>query len=173
MRSTRSSYRAVLRGSVAALTALPFLVQSSLGAVTSFHGEKMIKHSDVPPSQVLVHNVKTPRGGNDNNTTTPIKHVIIIVGENRSFDHLYGTYVSPSGDSVKNILSEGIVNADGTPGPNFRKAAQMQASDTDAYSVSPTITGPYKKLPAPNLAFTPESQSYAGAPWVSTEVAGQ
>jgi phospholipase C len=26
-------------------------------------------------------------------TATPIKHVIIIVGENRSFDHLFATYV--------------------------------------------------------------------------------
>ena len=25
-------------------------------------------------------------------TATPIKHVIIIVGENRSFDHLFATY---------------------------------------------------------------------------------
>ena len=29
----------------------------------------------------------------DNRTATPIKHVIIIVGENRSFDHLFATYV--------------------------------------------------------------------------------
>ena len=174
MQSRKSSLRAVLRGGVAAFVALPLLVQSTLAGVTSFHGEKLIRSSNVPPSQVVVHSVKTPMGRNDNNTATPIKHVIIIiVGENRSFDHLYATYVSPSGDSVKNLLSEGIVNADGTPGPNFSRAKQMQASDTDTFSVSPTITGPYHKLPAPNLAFTPVSQSYAGAPWVSTEVAGQ
>ncbi|HXA23547.1 MAG TPA: hypothetical protein VNW90_14735, partial [Acetobacteraceae bacterium] len=28
-------------------------------------------------------------GGNDGNTTTPIKHLIVIYGENRSFDHLF------------------------------------------------------------------------------------
>ena len=28
---------------------------------------------------------------------TPIQHVIIIVGENRTFDHLFGTYVPPQG----------------------------------------------------------------------------
>jgi phospholipase C len=27
--------------------------------------------------------------------TTPIEHVIVIVGENRSFDNLYGTYTPP------------------------------------------------------------------------------
>jgi phospholipase C len=173
MQPKNSSLRAVLRGSVAALTALPFLFQSTFAGVTSFHGEKTIKSTDAPPSQVLVHSVKTPMGRNDSNTTTPIKHVIIIVGENRSFDHLYGTYVSPSGDSVQNLLSEGIVNADGTPGPNFSKAAQMQATDTSTFSVSPTTTGAYSALPAPNLAFTPVTPSYAGAPWVSTKVAAQ
>ena len=29
---------------------------------------------------------------NDGNTTTPIKHVIVIIGENRTFDHLFATY---------------------------------------------------------------------------------
>jgi phospholipase C len=60
-------------------------------------------------------------------TATPIKHVIIIVGENRSFDHLFATYMPKSKeDKIKNLLSEGIVNADGTPGPNFAKAHQFQ-----------------------------------------------
>jgi hypothetical protein len=173
MQPRKSSLRAMLRGGVAALTALPFLVQSTLAGVTSFHGEKVIKSEGAPPSQVLLHSVKTPKGRNDDNTTSPIKHVIIIVGENRSFDHLYGTYVSPSGDSVQNLLSEGIVNADGTPGPNFSKAAQMQASDTTTFSVSPATSGSYSSLPPPNLAFTPVTTSYAGAPWVNTTVAGQ
>jgi phospholipase C len=60
-------------------------------------------------------------------TATPIKHVIIIVGENRSFDHLFATYVPKHEDeSVLNLLSEGIINADGTPGPNFSKAHQYK-----------------------------------------------
>ena len=33
---------------------------------------------------------------NEIRTATPIKHVIIIVGENRSFDHLFATYVPRS-----------------------------------------------------------------------------
>jgi phospholipase C len=60
-------------------------------------------------------------------TASPIKHVIIIVGENRSFDHLYATYVPKSrGEKVLNLLSESIVNADGSPGRNFAKAHQFQ-----------------------------------------------
>src|SRR5689334_17669739 len=55
-------------------------------------------------------------------TASPIKHVIIIVGENRSFDHIYATYRAKRHDEhVRNLLSEGIVNADGTPGPNFAR----------------------------------------------------
>src|ERR1041385_6368751 len=64
---------------------------------------------------------------NDNNTATPIRHVIVLIGENRTFDHVFATYVPPSGDSIANLLSEGIVHADGTPGENFGAAAQFKA----------------------------------------------
>src|ERR1700693_352923 len=56
-------------------------------------------------------------------TKSPIKHVIVLIGENRTFDHLFATYVPKSRDSVKNLLSEGIINADGSPGRHFAKAA--------------------------------------------------
>jgi phospholipase C len=60
-------------------------------------------------------------------TATPIKHVIIVVGENRSFDHLFATYVPPDPqEHVLNLLSEQIIQADGTPGPNFAQAHQYQ-----------------------------------------------
>src|SRR5215471_17295622 len=60
-------------------------------------------------------------------TATPIKHVIIIVGENRSFDHLFATYVPKhKHEHVLNLLAEGIINADGSPGPNFARAHQFE-----------------------------------------------
>lgn len=172
MKSTRSSLRAFLRGSVTGLAILPLISAASLAAVMTLHGEKMMK-ADATPSKPVVSmaRVRTPKGRNDQNTTTPIKHVIVIVGENRSFDHAFATYVAPSGDSVMNLLSEGIVNADGTPGPNFGQAAQQQATDTTTYSVSPATTGIYNPLPPPNLAYTPEYESYAGAPWVTKKLA--
>ncbi|HEY1710182.1 MAG TPA: alkaline phosphatase family protein [Rhizomicrobium sp.] len=173
MQSTRHSLKAVLRSGVAALAALTLTTSSTFAATATFHGEKQVEVKAAPANIALVPHVKTPLGVNDNKTTTPIKHVIIIVGENRSFDHLYGTYVSPSGDSVRNILSEGIVKADGTPGPNFKRAIQRQASDTTTFSIAPTITGAYKTLPAPNVNFTPQTTSYTGAPWVTPAVAGQ
>src|SRR6516162_10935669 len=59
-------------------------------------------------------------------TRSPIKHVIVLIGENRTFDHLFATYLPRGNESVKNLLSEGIVNADGTPGRHFKKAQQFQ-----------------------------------------------
>lgn len=56
------------------------------------------------------------------NTATPIKHVVVVIGENRGFDHIYATYVPQGGQTVLNLLSEGIVQADGSPGPNFAAA---------------------------------------------------
>jgi phospholipase C len=80
--------------------------------------------------------------------TTPIRHVIVIIGENRTFDHVFATY-QPHGDhhSVSNLLSKGIVNADGTPGPNFFLASQSSASDTTTYQLNPSGNTPYSVLP--------------------------
>ena len=63
----------------------------------------------------------------DIKTVTPIKHVIIIVGENRSFDHVFATYQPKNGEHVDNLLSKGIVKPDGTPGPNYALSTQYNA----------------------------------------------
>ncbi|WP_066514320.1 alkaline phosphatase family protein [Bradyrhizobium macuxiense] len=95
-------------------------------------------------------------GGHE--TKTPIKHVIVIVGENRSFDHVFGTYVPERhGESVMNLLSQGIVtldsNKNAVPGPNFERAHQQAATDAgpnDAFLLSPPKQNfPQDQLPAP------------------------
>src|ERR1700722_10459752 len=76
----------------------------------------------------------------DDDTATPIKHVIVIVGENRSFDHVFATYVpKKKGETVWNLLSEGIVTNTGAPGPNFQKFSQSAAKDQapDAFLLNP------------------------------------
>jgi phospholipase C len=88
----------------------------------------------------------------DSSTATPIKHVIVIVGENRSFDHLFATYVPKAGETVNNLLSEEIVKADGTPGPNYSRSAQFSADITGStsFQLSPTNKKTqYATLPAP------------------------
>jgi phospholipase C len=82
-------------------------------------------------------------------TTTPIEHVIIIVGENHTFDNLYGTYKPKAGQSIDNLLSKGIVNQDGTPGAHFKKAEQRIGRDEIRYNPETVSTGAYPTLPQP------------------------
>ncbi len=86
-------------------------------------------------------------------TATPIKHVIVIIGENHSFDNIFATYTPPRHQQIWNLLSEGIVTRTGAPGPNYADAEQLTASDTSTYTVTPTITGAYKTLPQPNTTY--------------------
>src|SRR5229473_1027737 len=75
---------------------------------------------------------KEPDAASQKQARTPIQHVIVIVGENRSFDHLFATYQPKKGESVDNLLSKKIVNEDGTPGKNFAAAYQYSADATDS-----------------------------------------
>ena len=92
-------------------------------------------------------------------TATPIKHVIVIIGENRTFDNVYGTYVPRKGQHVANLLSRGIVHADGSPGPNSVAAEQFRVSTINpvAYFIdTDKLTSPGKVPYAPFLP-TPEA----------------
>ena len=84
-------------------------------------------------------------------TRTPIKHVIVIIGENRTFDHIFATYKPKPGETVDNLLSRHIINADGTPGANYSYATQYSAEDThrDKYENSPQEKSFYATLPVP------------------------
>ena len=92
-------------------------------------------------------------------TATPIQHVIVLIGENRTFDHVFATYVPRSADSISNLRSKGIINADGTPGPHFSKAGQFQAiapyNSKYFISLAPNQKVPYQTLPSPSLNFAP------------------
>src|ERR1700730_4191516 len=103
------------------------------------------------------HTPNPPYDSDDRSRSTrsPIKHVILIIGENRTFDHVFATYTPPKGQTVWNLLSKGIVNKDGTPGPKVALARQWQATDTGTYSNSPTKTQPYSLLPDINTASAP------------------
>jgi phospholipase C len=80
-------------------------------------------------------------------TRTPIKHVIILIGENRGLDHTFGVYKPKGpGQTIANLLSKGIVNEDGSPGPHYGLAQQ--------YAVAPQ---PLWYFGAPDGAKTPYS----------------
>jgi phospholipase C len=87
--------------------------------------------------------------------------VIVLIGENRTFDNVYATYVPRHGQQVQNLLSKGIVNADGTPGPNHVLATQFTLSNISplSYFISTdNLTAPGKTVYAPFLP-TPEAGS--------------
>ena len=101
-------------------------------------------------------------------TATPIKHLIVVVGENVSFDTLFATYVPKPGQSIQNLLSQKIINADGTPGRNYRLAVQREARNNGyEYTLRPQRLKPYDQLPQPTLigVYDPVTlQPYDGIP---------
>jgi phospholipase C len=102
----------------------------------------------------FVSNAQAHDHDNDggNRARTPIKHVIVIVGENRSFDHLFATYEpAKEGESVDNLLSKRIIRKDGTPGSNFKQAEQNSADVTGSpdFQIAPKKKKLYAPMPAP------------------------
>ncbi len=108
-------------------------------------------------SSALAATAMQPESGPENPeripTETPIKHVIYIVGENRSFDNVYATYQPKHGETIWNLLSQGIVKADGTPGKNFAKGRQYQATSSNGrFFLSPQTKTAYTFLPVPTIS---------------------
>jgi phospholipase C len=124
---------------------------------------------------VAVTTAPTPpqSGKNDFRTRTPIKHVLVIIGENRSFDHVFATYKPKNGQRVDNLLAKKIVNEDGSPGPNFALAVQKSASDPGGgpFELSPGSQTPYTVLPpvlaggakTPNVSSLADAQQFESA----------
>jgi phospholipase C len=124
-----------------------------LGAsVTTLALSNAVRAEEGSASQNAVEHIRT---------ASPIKHVIIIVGENRSFDHLFATYRPKSDDEhVLNLLSERIVKADGSPNENFDRAHQFQitsAPNSGKFFISagPANKTLYTTLPAPDVGGVP------------------
>jgi phospholipase C len=113
---------------------------------------------------------------NTTKTRSPIKHVIVLIGENRGFDHTFGIYTPKGhGQKIRNLLSEGIINADGTPGPNISQAQQFSvAAQPSWYFGAPnsakTPYGGANLMPQPNTNGAPQAQSTSGAPFTSTAI---
>jgi phospholipase C len=69
-------------------------------------------------------------------TSTPIKHVVVIFGENESFDHYYGTYpnaLNPEGEPT-------FTAASGTPTVNGLTSTLLTANPTVSNTANPKGT---------------------------------
>jgi phospholipase C len=97
-------------------------------------------------------------------TVTPITHLIVILAENRTFDQVFATYQPRAGETVSNLLSKGIVDGRGLPGPRFADAAQSRATNASAYSLSPARHGQYATLPPPTTNEAHEKASDSDPP---------
>ncbi len=95
-------------------------------------------------------------------TASPIKHVIVLIGENRSFDHVFATYAPTNGQTVSNLLSKGIIDSDGKPGPNYSLSAQYSAVDTTTFAISPGGKKLYNNVP-PVIAGGPSTPYFPDA----------
>ena len=105
------------------------------------------------------------------NTESPIKHVIILIGENRGTDHTFGVY-KPRGkhQTISNILSKGIVNEDGSPGRNFSEAQQFSVKPQPLFYIgapkkAKTAYTANGQMPQPNTNGAPIAQGTTGAPF--------
>lgn len=109
-------------------------------------------------------------------TSSPIKRVIILIGENRGLDHTFGTYrPKGAGQTIKNLLSQGIVNEDGTPGPNFALAQQYSVgAQSSWYFGAPNgAKVPYDAvnvMPQPNTNGAPSAQGTSSPPFVTAMI---
>jgi phospholipase C len=117
---------------------------------------------------VMSFPVLSPADSGEVATASPIKHVIVIIGENRSFDHVFATYQPRAGQSVSNLLSRGIVTADGEPGSNYALGAQRSATDSGKYSISPADAQVYAHLPPPGTESAPTKAGDTHAPPFAT-----
>src|SRR5580700_2260985 len=114
---------------------------------------------------------KDPDAADAVKTESPIKHVIILIGENRGTDHTFGVYKPKgAGQTISNILSKGIVNEDGSPGPKFSLAQQFLVTPQPLYYVGAPDTakaayGSTGQMPQPNTNGATITQSETGAPF--------
>jgi phospholipase C len=112
-------------------------------------------------------------------TNTPIKHLIILIGENRGLDHAFGVYTPAGKDqTISNLLSKGIVNADGSPGPNFSSVPQFSVAAQSTWYFGAPNSAKFKYTnsagtnlqPQPNTNGAPSAPSTTGAPFTSVAV---
>jgi len=88
---------------------------------------------------------------------------------------VFGAYQPHADQTISNLLSRGIITADGRPGPNFRLAEQYMAKATNPsqFDASPASKQPYPTLPAPNTGSAPTAASDTNPPPFATLAAAQ
>ena len=85
---------------------------------------------------------------------TPIEHLIVVVGENISFDNLFAHLPRRRRAPPCTICCrKGSSTATAAPDRISRKAAQRRAEVRETYQVTPRIVGTYGELPRPGTTY--------------------
>ena len=108
----------------------------------------------------------THASADDSATASPIKHVIIIIGENRTFDHVFATYKPVSGEKVLNLLSRESSRRTGHRAPTTARPCNIGRTISTSYQLNPPKT-PYVVLPpalvgGPSVPYVCAASGYAG-----------
>jgi phospholipase C len=144
-------------------TTTALCIVSTLAVVTASYAadwgrSNWDSRSHFHPGELNHNNGNGNGNGNNNNgnsssatakTASPIKHVIILIGENRGLDHAFGVYKPKgAGQTISNLLSKGIVNEDGSQGPNFALAQQYSVAGQPSYYIGAPAIGKSPTDPA-------------------------
>src|SRR5260221_166007 len=122
--------------------------------------------------QAIPHSYATDDDrGSHFRTETPIEHLIVVIPENRSYDHTYGTYRPRHGQFVSNLLFKDIVNADGPPGPNSPGGAHFPVPPQPGFYIGAPAKTPFAVLPAPDTSGTPTAPRDTAPPFTSLQIA--
>ena len=149
----RPSNRILNRWRLKTACSVSLIALSAVGYAVSAHSEKALKDTSAAAQA---------------DTKSPIKHVIILIGENRGLDHTFGVYIPKGrGETISNLVSKGIVKRDGSPGPNFHLSQQFAVTPQSTwYFGIPNSAGlktPYQPsgnvMPQPNTNGAPTAQN--------------
>jgi len=163
-------------------TTTALCIASTIAFATTAYAGGFIQQliSDIESDVKKIENGNSGKSSKDNDpansvkTASPIKHVIVLIGENRGLDHTFGVYKPKgAGQTISNLLSKGIVNEDGTPGPNFKLSQQFSAAAQASYYIgAPSAAkfpyNPTNLMPQPNTNGAPTAQSAFAPPFQTT-----
>ncbi|MGN6406154.1 phospholipase C [Sinomonas sp.] len=101
-------------------------------------------------------------------TATPIKHVVVIFGENVSFDHYFATYPQAANTSGETVQGTGAPASSFTAAPNTPKAINTLANANLLAPNNPNSVQPSRLTPAQAVTcdqdheYTAEQKAYDG-----------
>ena len=91
--------------------------------------------------------------GGGNPSTTPIKHVVVIIGENHTFDNVFGTFQPPPGTERAQPAVRGHRERRWDAGPERCQGGAGPGHRDGVLQVTPTVTAAYPTVPQPNTTY--------------------